>query len=97
MDDMHPKKYWRHNSWSRKPINIFRLKRKRYDGNYKVDEIDCGVSYGWLDKKYHYSPDYYDDYASLKEFLNHKANKRPCGINEIYLFKLIYLNSICQN
>ena len=60
MDEMLSKKYWRHNSWCSRPINIFRLKRKRYDGNYKEDEIDC-------------------------------------EINEIYLFKLIYLNSICQN
>ena len=94
--NMHPKKYWRHNSWLGKPINIFKLKRKRYNGNHKEDEIDCGVSYDWLDKKYRYyqlTPDYYD---SLKEFF-HKANKRACGINEIYLFKLNYLNSICQN
>ena len=94
--DMHPKKYWRHNSWFGRPITIFKLKRKRPDGNYKKDEIDCEVSYDWLDKNYRYyqlTPDYY---ASLKEFF-HKAKRRACGINEIYLFKLIYLNSLCQN
>lgn len=95
-DDIHSKKYWRHNSWFGMPVNIFKLKRKRCDGNYKEDEIDCGVYYDWVDKKYRYyqlTPEYY---ASLKEFL-HNANKRACGINEIYLFKLIHLKSICQN
>ena len=96
MDDMNPKKYWRQNTWFRRPITLFKLKRKRSDGNFKEDEIDCEVTYDWLGKKYRYyqlTPDYH---ASLKKFL-HNADKRACGINEIYLFKLIYLNSICQN
>ena len=99
MDDMHPKRYWRQNTWFRRPITLFKLKRKRSDGNYKEDEIDCKVTYSWLDKKYHYyqlklTPEIL---ISLKKFL-HNADKRACGINEIYLFKLIHLNSIiCQN
>lgn len=96
MDDMNPKKYWRQNTWFKRPITLFKLKRKRSDRNYKEDEIDCEVRYNWFYKEYHYhqlKPNYY---ASLNEIF-HKAKRRACGINEIYLFKLIYLNSICQN
>ena len=93
MDDMHPKKYWRHNSWSSKPISIFKLKKKRSDKNYKEDEIDCEVSYSWFNKKYHYLQQVNHDY---NEFF-HRTKRRACGINEIYLFKLTYLRSICQS
>lgn len=99
MDDVLPKKYWRHNSWCSKPRPsiIFKLKKKRCDKNYKEDEIACEVSYDWSDKKYHYYQLIPHYYALLDESF-HETKRRACGINEIYLFKLIHLNSIiCQN